>query len=82
MRCIHGKHLGFYDIIQNHNTENNFQESENVMMLSASSASKRSVNKNKRIIILQYLTFKDQNYINLHYANQPSTSKSTQHILI
>lgn len=78
-RCIHGKHLGYYDIIQNCNTENNYKESENVMMLSASSASKRSVNKNKRIVILQDLTFKDQNDINLHYANQPSRSKSTQH---
>lgn len=48
------------------------------MMLFASSANK-SVNKNKRIVILKDITFKDQNEIILHYAKQPSTSKSTQH---
>ncbi|CAH2096342.1 unnamed protein product [Euphydryas editha] len=39
--CVHGKHLGFYEIIEDSNIKHNYNDSENVMMLAATA--RRSV---------------------------------------
>ena len=73
-RCVHGKHLGFYEILQN--VKNDDYSSENVVTL-AETAPKRN-KSNKKIVVLEDITYKNQNELNLHYMNRPSTSKSCQ----
>ncbi|OWR42781.1 hypothetical protein KGM_211518 [Danaus plexippus plexippus] len=74
-RSIHGKHLGFYHSGQNTCSKNNDTESENLTMLAATAANRKIFfDKNKKNVVLKDITFKDQNYINFHYFNKPSTS--------
>lgn len=75
-RCVHGKHLGFYDISQN--VKKNYYSSENVVTLDET-APKRN-NSNKKIVVLEDITFKTQNELNLHFKNRPGTSKSSQNV--